>query len=27
MQGDVGRSSGSLPVLHQFYPNPFRIDD
>jgi hypothetical protein len=27
MQGDVGRSSGSLPVLHQYYPNPFRIDD
>jgi hypothetical protein len=27
MQGDVGRSSRSLPVLHQFYPNPFRIDD
>jgi transposase-like protein len=27
MQGDIGRSSGSLPVLHQFYPNPFSIDD
>ena len=27
MQGDVGRSAGSLPVLHQFYPNTFSIDD
>jgi IS1 family transposase len=27
MQGDVGRSSRSLPVLHQFYPNPFRIEN
>ncbi len=27
MQGDVGQSSGPIPVLHQFYPNPFSIED